>query len=48
LHAFLREPNGVLVNVDPPGASGNAWANAINDSGAFTGPVGSSGFITFP
>jgi hypothetical protein len=47
-HAFLFEPNGTWSNGDPPGSNGNAKAMAINDAGAFTGTVGSLGFVTFP
>lgn len=47
-HAFWRDPNGLIVNVDPPGYSGFAMAYAVNDSGAFTGTLYSLGFITIP
>ena len=47
-HAFLREPNGAISNVDPPGYLSSAGATAINDSGAFTGFTGALGFVTKP
>ena len=46
VHGFLRNSNGLFVNVDPTGTIG--VPRAINNAGAFTGLTPNGGFVTFP
>jgi hypothetical protein len=45
-HAFLRDPTGSIINIDPPASNGLAFATAINDAGVLIGVSNELGFIT--
>ena len=48
-HVFLLTSGGNnFTTVDPPGSNGNPKGMAINDAGAFTGTLGSMGFVISP
>jgi hypothetical protein len=48
-HVYLLSVGGYTVTTpDPPGSDGNAKGMAINDAGAFTGTLGSLGFVSTP
>jgi hypothetical protein len=45
VHAFLRDPTGSIINIDPTGSS-FAFATAINDAGVLIGVADELGFVT--